>query len=109
MCMEDVRLGRETTFQANSISLANATNSVIANYDPYRTALILMVTGATAALIGPKPLSPAGGEGAHLGQGEGALSLDVLHHGNLVTQEWRASGDGGATKIVVWQSRLEKD
>lgn len=109
MCMEDIRIGRSTGPATRFVAVPDAGNTKLCDADTKRTALIIAVTSATAAIIAPRPLNPSAGEGGHLSQGEGWIMLDVVHHGTLVTQEWRASGDAGASSVMVLESFLNKE
>jgi len=106
MCMEDVRLGRKTGPIAAQFAPALATRTKIADQNPNRIAIMFGVVGANAAMIAPAPLDPTANQGMHLSQAEGMITLDIQHHGNIVTQQWDASGLVGATNITVWESIL---
>lgn len=104
--MEDIRIGRKTGPAAKFVTVPDAGNTKLCDQDDKRVSLIFDAPGATAAIIAPRPLDPSAGEGGRLSQTEGWVMLDIAHHGNLVTQEWRASGDGGASAVCVMEAFL---
>lgn len=108
MCMEDVRLGRETGYATVVASAAAATPAVIIGPDPQRVALMISVQGAVNALVGPKNLDMSGGAGIVLSQTMLPLKLTLTDQGRVVTDSWSASGIGGTATVIVVATYLEK-
>ena len=108
MCMEDVRLGRKTGPAIRFLPVPDAGNTVIAEQNPDRTALIVSCPNAVGLFCGPIGLDPSAGQGHFLVQGQDALMLDIQHHGSLVTQQWNASGNAAASSVTVMESILNE-
>lgn len=106
MCIEDVRLGRRTSPESRQFAVPDAGNTVIAPFDPFRVSILISVTSANGAFVAPQPLDPSTGDGLRISRTEVPILLDVQHHGNLVTQEWRASGDALAAVVTVLATYL---
>lgn len=107
MCMEDVRIGRKSAMVTQQTSCPVAVNTIICPYDAQRTSLTIAMTGALAANVAPKGLTPSTGGGIRLAAGQQMVSFNIADHGLMVTQEWRGFGIGGTVPITVIAGTLE--
>lgn len=108
MCMEDVRLGRQTGPAGSFFNIGNGTNDTIAQQNPLRTTLIIACPNAVGCFVAPMPLDPSADQGIFLDRTSDPLILDIQHHGTLVTSQWRADGNAAASTLTVLESILEK-
>lgn len=108
MCMEDVRLGRETGAAPSVIDCPDATATLLLPYNANRFAVLIGLADTDPAVIGPQGMNVAAGRGYLLAAGAEPLKLDIQHHGRMVTMPWYGSGIGAATVIAVTEVFLEK-
>lgn len=107
MCMEDVRIGRETT--GGQVATTVGTTSVqILSGSPHRYSIVL--TPGIANHITFSTENPAVlGQGINLGPGDGCCKLNIQHHGDLVRKAWYAIADAGSNAIAVMVTNLAKE
>jgi hypothetical protein len=104
MCLEDVRLGRETQSVGRTVSVAT-TNTLLAPYAADRVALVIggPVTNFCKLNFGAAASATAG---IHRAAGAAPLILDVQKHGSLVFGPIYSIADTAAEVIGVWESFL---
>jgi hypothetical protein len=106
MCMEDVRIGRDTMGGIAPFSASNASNLAIAESV---TRVSLVLTRPLAGTVTYSTERPAvSGVGINLGVGDSALSLDIATHGDLVRRAWYAVLDAGNQNMAVFFSDLPR-
>lgn len=107
MCMEDVRIGRESQGQYGDAVIATTVTPYVPA-DPHRIALIMWgpPSGTSELSTNPKFSS---GQGFHLGSGEGGVVLDVQRHGDIVRRAWYATHSVGGVNMHWEGASLHKE
>lgn len=109
MCMEDIRLGRQTGRQWTAAPVGAAAATMIAPPDPRRTAIIIGASADGVVYIAPEGDRPAAGRGIMLPQSGPPLVLDLTHHGAIVTAGWYAICPAGVTHVGVATATLQRE
>ena len=105
MCMEDVRIGRETV-PAEWQKAITDTGAIIVSQNDLRYSLVIANIGANPIWLSfTKPT--ASGTGIPLAVGATFGPLDVQHHGNLITRDiWAITAAGLTASVLVWETLL---
>jgi hypothetical protein len=106
MCMEDVRLARQTTTRVTDIVGDSGVWVPLCGQEPDRYSLLIQLGGASDVQLrcGASGL-PVGG--AVIGTDPNTvLLLDLQHHGDMVTQPWYVYSSSNAVLAVVTESTL---
>lgn len=104
MCMEDVRIGRKTMSRQHDFTATTTSQPLISGSDD-RYAMILtapLVGHVTYSLENPAVL----GNGINLGVGDGAITISIQEHGDIVRRPWFIISDQAAAPIAVLSSHL---
>lgn len=99
MCMEDVRLGRESGGISKSVTVGAGASARLCGEDVHRTRLMVSSAGATVVFIGPASVPPTATSGYALTAGQPFATLRVEEWGRLLFESWLAF-DPGAGQIV---------
>lgn len=107
MCMEDIRIGRESTWFYDFVI---ATDSVflLVPADPHRISLIIDLPGGGTMVVSPKQ-DMAVNEGIRIAAGTGRLDLKLIEHGRLVCAAWYGYTGIAAVRPVVAGSTLARE
>lgn len=106
MCMEDVRIGRDTSTIVNTFTTSAASTELL-KPNPLRLAIILSPPAAGTVFYSPEPIS-AGGNGLCLQLGSTPLALNVKDHGDIVRQGWYGRGDAANRVHTVIETILAR-
>ncbi len=104
MCMEDIRLGRETITRITNVTMGTADAILIGN-EPRRKSLIICQPSNGSVQLLPRSTA-SGTVGFDLAPGMAPIILTVEHHGSLVTDEWHGLADAGAPIVTFIESLL---
>lgn len=107
MCMEDVKIGRETGGNEVPYSVGASAIQILPN-DPKRTSLILSPPIANTVTFGFTN-SVASGVGMNLSVNSSPIVLNIKDHGELVTKPIFAIGSGAGTNGAIWYSSLQRE
>lgn len=105
MCMEDIRLGRQTVTMEVPISLTNASQAFLER-DLFRTVLILWPppSGTTTFSINSPVVVD---QGITVPSGSPPVVLNIKDHGDIVTRQWFAIHSAGGVRGTAHVGRLE--
>ena len=107
MCMEDVRIGRDTQSIQMQFTSALTSSPVIAA-DENRVTLIL--PGPLANVITYSINDPAvSGQGIRLGAQSPSIILNIWDHGDLVRRAWTCIHTVAGETLSVLATRLTKE
>lgn len=107
MCMEDIRIGRETIAQELNLTVGvTAVNIIPASAD--RVGLIIS-SGAVNSIVLGFEQSLTTAFGIRLGALALPLMLNLRDHGEVVRKSIWAIASGAGTTFTVWQIFLRKD
>lgn len=98
MCLEDIRLGRETLSGVTTLVL-DGTDQPLLPQSMSRIALILTPPSQGVVFYHIGSTIPAN-QGIRLAAGDGPLILDIQQHGDLVRRAWRVRGEAQAADEV---------
>lgn len=96
MCIEDVRMGRQSNAQTQSTAIAAGGTAQVLPADPFRYCVILSPPSAGSITYNIRP-NPADGEGLTFHQGSSPIALDIQSHGDLVRRAWFAYATNAVT------------
>lgn len=108
MCMEDVRLGRETAHDTITVTVANGQSARILPPDRNRTAVIIGNPSATVGTLMFGPTRPSATIGYQVHELVAPLILTVMQHGSIVTDELWGFADGADVTFTVTYAYLGK-
>lgn len=112
MCMEDVRIGRDTLYLTKTFNVADLfsnDNTLMLPYNPDRVSLGWVAFADQSLIIYPGSFVPQFLGLAILPLGFSYQSYDIIHHHNLVTDQWNIYNAGSTVgKIVVWENVLKR-
>ena len=108
MCMEDIRLGRETiVFRYRYTVPANDSIQVLQNA-PDRVSLLIPSHG-NAVTLGADTVDLGGTVEGTINLQQMTLRLNISHDGMLVTSPWYVMNSSNQSQqITVWETRLRK-
>lgn len=107
MCLEDVKLGRETS-RMDTYPAVTATAAQVLVQRPKRVALILSNAGTNPIFIG-FTAGVAAGAGLLLAVNSGPLKLDIQKDGAMITEGLFAICAAAQTSVLaIWETLLEK-
>jgi len=106
MCMEDVKIGRETMGGQTDLTASLTSQPLLPGADDrYSIVFTAPVAGhVTYSLANPAIL----GNGINLGVGDGTSQLDIQHHGDLVRRQWFCIADQASAPISVLWTLLKR-
>lgn len=107
MCMEDVRIGRETISSAAVVSVGAGAVAQVLPADPYRYALVLSAPASGTCTYSVNQ-APGDGEGITFHAGGGPITLGIQEHGDLVRRAWYVYSSA-ANSLAVHTSSLRKE
>lgn len=108
MCMEDIRLGRESYVRRVSVTLPAGTATQLVSPNADRVAIVFpsRLSGNNLFIDIQAPTSSAG----IIAITETALEFNIRDHGGLVKGSWFAFNSGVvASSIVVYEMILQKE
>lgn len=88
MCMEDIKLGRETVANVRVVASGIATVTQLCGIDTHRTRLILSSNGVGTFYVMPKGIPPADLTGFVINPSMPILDINIEQYGQLVTFDW---------------------
>lgn len=106
MCMEDVKLGRDTPVVEQVDTVPN-TSSVFVDDDRDRTLLVFFPPPSGTLTLSIKTPAVAN-EGIILTAGNLPVVLDIKTHGQMVIKRWYAIHSVGGVKVARYLGRLNK-
>lgn len=81
----------------------------IAQYNPYRVAIVMGPTGAEGVVINFDSLTANSGPGIGVSIHGGPLALNIKDHGDMVRRQWFAFNAGaGTAAVTVFETFLEE-
>jgi len=101
MCMEDIRIGRKTSYSAKNVFIPGAVETPLVQKADDRVALVISGSAAADLCLCPYGLAPAAARGIVLTTETPVLSLTIEHHGSLVTAPWTGIISGGTMNVTV--------
>lgn len=107
MCMEDVRLGRESGSAYTARTLDLLQPAVILAPNPNRVGVILM-TGTPSPIYCYPTGRPAGAEGIEVINTKPPIVMRIEEWGQIVTQGWTALDVSGGSILSVIEVFLER-
>ena len=107
MCMEDVRLARNTITTQTRVTLVAATDTLLVPARLDRYSLMLQFSNATAICVYPAPYGVSSTGVTLPALTETTIIVDLQHHGDLVTQPWRALAPVGTPTILITETVLD--
>lgn len=107
MCMEDIRIGRETTSSITMVEVPGSPSTIqVARADPKRISLTIQAASNATVSVGPNStIAINTGIGLTLPGHE--LHLNIRDHGSLVQREFWATASTTQT-IAVLEAFLGK-
>jgi len=106
MCMEDVRIGRESTSASRKVTVGTGSTPLI-SHSPTRT--VLIVSAPVSKRVTLSLVQPAVDRvGITLHPGSSPLVLTVQTHGDLVTRSLWAIADTSAEQIGIVECHLNR-
>lgn len=108
MCMEDVRIGRDTATTVRNVGCPEEEVTLLCVANPDRYSLLFQIPGGGVTRIRCQaqvdnvdfPLWPVSPQGFFI--------LDLQQHGDLVCQPWACYANGGSATIVVTETVLRR-
>jgi hypothetical protein len=107
VCIEDVRMGRQSNAQAQTTEIAAGGTAQVLPADPYRYCLILSPPSSGSITYNIRA-NPADGEGLTFHQGSSPLALDIQSHGDLVRRAWFAYSANAVTVAPLTVSMVKE-
>lgn len=107
MCMEDVRIGRQSTSSAAVVSVGAGAVAQVLPADPYRYSLVLSAPASGSCTYSINQ-APGDGEGITFHAGGGPITLGIQEHGDLVRRAWYVYCSA-AVRVAVHTSSLRKE
>lgn len=107
MCMEDVRLGRQSHAQEIKC-IVTTTSALILPYDPHRIALVISCPTGSNVHLSFGPVAVSGG-GMVLGQLGTPIVLNIQQHGDIVRRAIYAVSDNTTATFMIWAATLAKE
>lgn len=100
MCIQDVRIGRDSFTAAYVKDAADATDTPFLAAAADRTHITFGVSGVPGYVF-PASGFTGSGRGYILDPANRPVEFDIRTHGDIVTKAWFASGSGGTANIAV--------
>lgn len=101
MCMEDVRLGRETGHGVYTVTVPNGQAVEVCGRDPQRYSLTIAVGANTPGNAAPSDLTPSATAGIRINNTLPPIIRTIQDHGSDVTDRWRVYADGADVVVTV--------
>lgn len=108
MCMEDVRLARQTTTFTRLGQTGDGSHDQLVPYRANRYSLEFIIRVVAAAGFGCEALSPVTSDFPNLGVGNYHFLYDLQHHGDLVRQPFGIYPVGDFAYWSIIETILEK-
>lgn len=108
MCIEDIRLGRETIMYRNRLTVPGNGSIQILDYAPDRVGIYIPSSDNNQNIgVDTEDLNSVV-EGT-IALYVNDVKLDIRHHGQMVTSQWFAMNSGVADyDMTVWEVRLRR-
>jgi len=107
MCMEDIRIGRKKITAVSTKTTGAGGDAILVAASEKRVHLTVHTGGGPLA-IAPSDFPTASGNGFFSVAGTlPPFDMDIETHGDIVTKEWRFSGIGGSTTVIIVETFLE--
>lgn len=106
MCMEDIKIGRETKM-VQTPKVVGVAAAVIVQADPLRTKLVFCSPSSGNVTLSLKEGVTAG-VGLIVPTGLNPFVMSIEDFGQLVTMQWYAIGSAGGLNMSVFEGRLER-
>lgn len=107
MCLEDIRLGRDSGAQARTVAVNNAGVGQLCPADQNRTRIILSTTDS-GFRAWPASMSRISGMGLSVRADVPPVVIDVETYGRLVQDEWISFGLAAGIQAIVIEVGLDK-
>lgn len=108
MCMEDIRIGRQSSTNVVRV-VTTGFNDQAAPPAPNRTAITFSLTSANDAIVAPQGLDPSTGGGFLLNATRPSVTIKVEDFGHSITGPWQVlTPGGGGVAITVIDVTLER-
>lgn len=108
MCIEDIRMGRESAAAAKIVAALANTLTPLVGPDPMRTRLIFSGDGINVTYVVPQGIVPGNNAGFALSLETPLQTFRVEDWGKLVTGPWSGICRSVDTNITVAEVSLEK-
>lgn len=104
--MEDVRMGRETWGQYQSVAISTVAAQLWGHADK-RVRVVLFGPRSGVATIAPTP-SPTLGQGITMSAGDRPIVLTIEDYGSILTNQWFAITDIGTSILDFTEGLLDR-
>lgn len=108
MCLEDIRLGRESSTNTRSVTTSGATAVTLCPPNPLRIRLTVAADGVNRVFVMPRNFGGSNAQGIPLVAGFPVQTFKVEDFGSALWQEWVAFDAGVATIVTVIETELGK-
>lgn len=122
MCIEDVRLGRQSGVAITQVTLLAAGTMIkVCDANDYRTHLAIFSTNARQGSVAPRPLVPSATVGIQINEiyldatvpyfiSSEVVEFDIQRHGRATCLEFNGVATNGAdVNLLVIETFLEKE
>lgn len=109
MCLEDIRLGRQSYSSVSAVLVDNASATPIAKADPRRTRLFVSVNDSQSLRLSPGEVPPTATVGIGLAQGQSFILLRIEDIGPIIQGPWFARAALANTTAIVIDVSLGKE
>lgn len=108
MCMEDIRIGRQTGPLAKVTDVPGASDTVFLDANPDRITFTVSACGVTPVVIWPASGVTSLGFGIMLSLETPVRTITVEDVGVAIIQRWFAGGVGGGSTVACIEGNLER-
>lgn len=106
MCMEDVRLARQTTTRVTQVTGDSGVWVLVAQQDPDRWSLVIQFQGGSDVQLSCGASGLPQFAGSVPTDAVTVFMIDLLHYGDMVTQPWYIYSGSSSVLAVVTESSL---
>lgn len=106
MCMEDVRMGRETWGQYQSVAIGTTAVQLWGHADK-RVRVVLFGPRSGIATVAPTP-NPTIGQGILISASDQPIILTIEDYGSILTNAWFAITDIGTSIFDFTEGLLDR-
>lgn len=108
MCIEDIRIGRQSDSQIKSTALAVGVASNVLQANTNRIAIIASASTTTGCILSPEGQDPVAGNGIFLSLSQTPMAISIQEAGRILIGGWRASAVGAACTITIIDTSTTK-
>lgn len=105
MCIEDIRLGRQSYSREDHVSVGTSLSVLVPNADN-RISLVISAPTQGNVYISVNP-NDAGTNGIQLSAGMPPLQLTIQSHGGIVRKRLYVVGSASGITVSVWSNYLD--